>query len=599
MQRQPQDLFRRAPEAQQVVEEEVVQGVGAHQILGALGDFAVGGGRQQLRGDGGVQDVREHRAQRGLGPVGLEADDVPDQRLGHGAVDGVHGHVVAVVGGPAQRQLRQIARADHQTAALVRQIHQHLGALPGLGVFVGHVGDRGVVADVGEVLFDRRGDVDLLERHAQRLAEQRGVAPGAAGGAEAGHGCREDVRAGAVQRVHGPGGNQQRQRGIQTAGHADHCRTGVGVLQPLLQAAGLDAQDVLGALPHGGGVRGHEGVGLKLPGQGRFPDFLAEGHAGQVLVPPEARVLVAVVAQALKVDLSEDHARVRKRLLLGKRCAVFTDQQVAGEHHVLGGFGGRGGGVGVGADLPGGGGAHQLPTVGGLADELVRSGGVQKDRRAGERHGLGGRGDHPRVLADLHAEAVGIQFVMGKEQPRAEGDALSAEGNLLHLPHGSRGELAGLVELAVVGQVHLGHRAQNAAPDDGHRAVVQPRAHPQRQRDDGHGVEVPAGLHNLRERFTGLRQQGVQAEQVAAAVARDAQLRQEQQIGLRLLGPAHGAQNLLRVGPGVGHVHRDARGGDANESVLHENASSHGSRIARERAQPITLHRMTGCKQIN
>ena len=275
-----------------------MQGVRADQILGALGDFAVGGGGQQLRGDGGVQNVHQNRTERRIGPVGLEADDVLYQRLGHGAVDGVHGHVVAVVGGPAQRQLRQIARADHHAAALVGEVHQHLGALPGLGVFVGHVGDRGVVADVGEVLLNRCGDVDLPQRHAQGLAENRGVVLGAAGGAEAGHGGCEDVRAGAVQRVHGPCGHQQRQRGIQSAGHADHRRPGPGVLQPLLQAAGLDAQYVFRALPHSCGVRGHEGVDLKTAGQGRFPNLLRKIHPGQAFIPPEAGVLMAVVAQA-------------------------------------------------------------------------------------------------------------------------------------------------------------------------------------------------------------------------------------------------------------------------------------------------------------
>ena len=52
-------------EAQDIIQEEVVERVGAHQILGLLGDFALGVRGQQLRADGGVQNVLKHRLRSG------------------------------------------------------------------------------------------------------------------------------------------------------------------------------------------------------------------------------------------------------------------------------------------------------------------------------------------------------------------------------------------------------------------------------------------------------------------------------------------------------------------------------------------------------
>ncbi len=47
--------------------------------------------------------------------------------------------MIPAKGGEAQRQLGQIAAAHHHAAHLVGLVHQHLGALPRLGVFKGGV----------------------------------------------------------------------------------------------------------------------------------------------------------------------------------------------------------------------------------------------------------------------------------------------------------------------------------------------------------------------------------------------------------------------------------------------------------------------------
>ena len=81
-----------------------------------------------------------------------------DKSLGHGGVDAVHGHVIAVIGGPAQSQFGHVAGADDHAAALVGNVHEHLGTLSGLTVFVGHIMAGRILLDIPKMqrhcLFD-------------------------------------------------------------------------------------------------------------------------------------------------------------------------------------------------------------------------------------------------------------------------------------------------------------------------------------------------------------------------------------------------------------------------------------------------------------
>ena len=96
------------------------------------------------------------------------ADQVLHERLRHARVDRVVAHLVAhAVRAPAQRQLGQVARAQHDAAQVVGQAEQVVGAQARLDVLEGHVvGGLALavgVADVGQHLRGRRADVDLLE----------------------------------------------------------------------------------------------------------------------------------------------------------------------------------------------------------------------------------------------------------------------------------------------------------------------------------------------------------------------------------------------------------------------------------------------------
>ena len=94
-----------------------MQLIGTDQVLGLLGDRAVLVGGEKLGRHWRVNHVKQnallHLVAAGLGNVTYQ---VADQGLGHRPVHAVHGHVVTVVGGPTQCQLREVAGADHHAA---------------------------------------------------------------------------------------------------------------------------------------------------------------------------------------------------------------------------------------------------------------------------------------------------------------------------------------------------------------------------------------------------------------------------------------------------------------------------------------------------
>ena len=143
-----------------------MQLVRAHQVLSLLRNLAVARGRQKLGGHRRIEDVEQNLGNTPAKDISRIAHQMTHKRLGHARVDGVHAHVVAVIGSPAERQLRQIARTDDKTASLVGQIHQNLRTLAGLAVLVGHVLHGRIVLNVLEVLLHSRVDRNLAEAHA-------------------------------------------------------------------------------------------------------------------------------------------------------------------------------------------------------------------------------------------------------------------------------------------------------------------------------------------------------------------------------------------------------------------------------------------------
>ena len=82
------------------------------------------------------------------------AHEITYEGLRYACVHTIHRHMVAVVGGPSERQLRQITCADDQPVFRIGQIHQYLRAFACLRVFVNYVVIAFLVPDVVKVALD-------------------------------------------------------------------------------------------------------------------------------------------------------------------------------------------------------------------------------------------------------------------------------------------------------------------------------------------------------------------------------------------------------------------------------------------------------------
>ena len=91
--------------------------------------------------------------------IGEVAYEVAYQGLGDGGVDTVHGHMIAVVGGPAEGELGEITGTDDHTAGLVGDVHKDLSPFSGLRVFIGDIMDIDIMTDVAQV--DGNGFFDV------------------------------------------------------------------------------------------------------------------------------------------------------------------------------------------------------------------------------------------------------------------------------------------------------------------------------------------------------------------------------------------------------------------------------------------------------
>ena len=222
-----------------MVGEKVLQGVAANAVLALLLDHVVVDG-QQLGGYGAVQHVIEggfeHRVLRGAGDVRHRGANLGFR---HADVHIVHGGVVTVVGAPPVNILRQILRAHIQTVDLVGNVHQDHGAHSRLGIFKGDGVIVMGVADVVKVLIYTLADVNHAHFASPLLCHHHGVALGAAGGTEAGHGHGDHVLAGQAHPPDGQGTDHHGQGGVHPAGDAHHAVVQRGVFHPLHKAGYL------------------------------------------------------------------------------------------------------------------------------------------------------------------------------------------------------------------------------------------------------------------------------------------------------------------------------------------------------------------------
>ena len=387
--------------------------------------------------------------------------------------------MVAVVGGPAQRQLAQVARADHQTALHVGDVHQYLRALAGLTVFIGRRAVFGIESDVAEVLRAGVADRNFADRDAQPAHQfQRGVV-GAVRGAEAGHGDADDSGAVESQLVERADRDEQGQRRIQSARNADYGLFAAGVHQPFGQPVRLYLENLLAAFAAVRFVLRHERHRVDVAVERRGPESFGDLHFDygvlrRPFVHAKRGVAAAFEFQPLNVDIGHDELLFEPEASrFAEYPAVFGADAVAGEHQIGGRFAEACRAVDVSREGAGRLLGHELTQVGVLAHRFGRRREVEDHLGAVEREVRRRRNGGPEVLADFDAE---FRAVDPEREGRAEVGALFRDGDRLFRDAGAGCEPAVFVELRIVGDVGLGYDAQHTALRENDGAVVERRA---------------------------------------------------------------------------------------------------------------------------
>ena len=333
----------------------------------------------------------------------------------------------------------------------------------------------------------------------------------------------------------------------------------MGVFQPLGKAVGLHLQNQLA--PGGAALRvaRHKGGGVYAAGEHRFFRCKVKFHRdvalGAVL---KAGVAGALGFHALAVQLGLGVV-TRKGRGLCQNAAVLGNEVMPGKHHIGGAFAVPCRGVQVAAQQPGRLVCHQCAAVLRLAHGLVTGRKVCNDGCARQRVEGGGRQRAPQILTQLHAQHKAGHLAAAEQQRCAKGHLLPADSHRLHLG-AAGGELPFFVKLAVVGQVGLGHDAQQLPPAQHGGAVVQLAVHQKRQAHQRHSIQRAAlGQQQLQRIQCALLQSALQ-KQIAAGVAGKAKFREYRQLYPPLRGSLQLRQNLLRVIGAVCHPQRGRKG---------------------------------------
>ena len=246
--------------AKGVVEEEVVELVGPNKVFCLLLDIPMVVGWCEFGTDGCVDDVEEGVSCRRI-LLCYPADEMADKGLRDGAVDVVHGHVVGIVGAPAEGEFAEVACADDESTELVGYVHEYLGAFACLSVFVGDIVVGGVVSDVGKVLEAGFADGNFATGDSELLHEGLSVVVGAVCGAETRHGDADDVAAAAIEPVHGSDADEECECGVEPAADSNDEGACIGVYESLCECGYLDVENFMAALVECRSG-GDEGVGV-------------------------------------------------------------------------------------------------------------------------------------------------------------------------------------------------------------------------------------------------------------------------------------------------------------------------------------------------
>ena len=241
------------------------------------------------------------------------------------------------------------------------------------------------------------------------------------------------------------------------------------------------------------------------------------------------RRATALGNQAVKVNVGDGHI-AGKQFGRGELGAVFVDEVLARKDHVGRGLALARVRVGIGAVQARALVGNETAAVIRLTDNLVRSRRIEDHRRTGKRH-LGRRGRrHPQVLADLNAQhhILGTFITAAVDKPRTQRNRTLTGKLDPHRICGRRSKPATLVELAIVGQILLGRKAQKLARAAHGGAVVDVFCHRNGQANGKDNRQLTSLIEDMHQSSLAGMQQRAVMEQIGRGIAAQVELGQHQ-----------------------------------------------------------------------
>ena len=450
-----------------------------------------------------------------------------------------------------------------------------------------------------EHLLRRGGDVDLLERDAERLGQPGGVRAGRVPRREARHREGVDVAARAAQPVHRARRDDQRVGRVEAAADADHhlgrrrCRTAAararrpGCCRPRSSRAraarGRRARTGTGRPCVAARCRRRGGCELELDACGTPRSGRRRCAGCRRRCPGGCRSW----RMPVEVDVGDRHPRaVGEPVALGEQVAALVDHRLAVPA------------TGRSSTRPGPRPRRRTPRCSARSTLTDQQGAVlgarDRDRAAGQvgQHGgagqvasaLGGIGTHMSSqisTCSLRSGHVG----RAEDQVRTERHPPVGHADRRTAAVVARREVPPLVELPVGRQVGLGRDAQDHAAVDDHRAVEDPGAVDQRCADDQHRPQRGGRGDHLGDRRVRGVEQRVLEQQVVDGVAGQAQLREHRDRDAVLVGLLGHRDDLRRVGRGVGDGHGQRARRDPREPVRVRRVEVHTSSLGAGRSR--------------
>ena len=395
---------------------------------------------------------------------------------------------------------------------------------------------------------------------------------GAVGRSETGHRDAENVAARESQLVERADGYQQGERRIEPAGDTDDGRMRAGMPDALRQSADLDAEDFFAALLHLLRIVRDERARIETAFDRKLFAVGAQGDR-DAFAERAAAVGCKGIGFAPQGQQPFD-VRFRYGQLFFEREAfrfvqkdsVFGDQAVAGENHVGRRFAESGRAVQVSRQRAGRLLGDQRTEISVLADHFVACRQIDQQGGPGHCEAGGRRVRNPQIFADFDTET---DFPVFEKQVGRERNLLSAQFDRFAVGFRAGGEPARFVKFVVIRQVSLRHDSENDAGAEYDGRIVEPVVDSQRHTGD---TDRPAGGRvgeQPCESPFGLFDQERLAEQVAAGVSGDAELRKCRDGDALPVGFPNQSGDSGDVMAAIPRLHARCGGCDFQKSEVH------------------------------